>query len=365
MLIPNGVDCSQYAGDEPLPGRSRGTTRSMFLGRIDEPRKGLPILLAALPRVAAAIPDVKLLVAGPGRRREPSGPSSTRALAERVEFLGSGQPGGQGPRPALGRHLRRAQHGRGVLRDHPARGDGGRGARWWPATSRPSSACSTRAARACTSPTRTPRTWLSASSGCSAIRGRRDALRAAGLARAAEFDWSSVARKVVAVYHSVTPGGEKVTADLSGQFWGRLPVRARGRGRRSRGGRRREGRSHLADHDPALVAPVVVMRLSALASGSTAAPPDRALQGRTGRTAAPAVEGGRGAGDLRARGPGQRDRAGQGGEQLPQRRPRRPGRAQRRRVRDVTRPARGVRRRQSIADLRATPRGEELFDDLA
>jgi phosphatidylinositol alpha-mannosyltransferase len=54
---------------------------------------------------------------------------------------------------------------------------------------------------------------------------RRDALRAAGRVRAAEFDWSSVAKKVLEVYMSVTPGGEKVTADLSRQFWGRLPVR--------------------------------------------------------------------------------------------------------------------------------------------
>ncbi len=30
---------------------------------------------------------------------------------------------------------------------------------------------------------------------------------------------------MLAVYDSVTPGGEKVHADLSGQFWGRLPLR--------------------------------------------------------------------------------------------------------------------------------------------
>jgi phosphatidylinositol alpha-mannosyltransferase len=54
---------------------------------------------------------------------------------------------------------------------------------------------------------------------------RRDRLRAAGHVRAAEFDWATVARRVVAVYDSVTPGGEKVVADLSTQLWGRWPVR--------------------------------------------------------------------------------------------------------------------------------------------
>ncbi len=58
VLIPNGVDCSAYAGDETLPGRARGSNTLMFLGRTDEPRKGLPILLAALPRVVAAVPDL-------------------------------------------------------------------------------------------------------------------------------------------------------------------------------------------------------------------------------------------------------------------------------------------------------------------
>jgi phosphatidylinositol alpha-mannosyltransferase len=55
--------------------------------------------------------------------------------------------------------------------------------------------------------------------------GRRDELRTAGRLRAAQFDWATVAKQVLSVYESVTPGGEKVQADLSGQFWGRLPLR--------------------------------------------------------------------------------------------------------------------------------------------
>ena len=87
VLIPNGVDCSAYAGDETLPGRARGSSTLMFLGRIDEPRKGLPTLLAALPRVVASVPDLSVLVAGPGDVDEVRSGMDPE-LAARVEFLG-------------------------------------------------------------------------------------------------------------------------------------------------------------------------------------------------------------------------------------------------------------------------------------
>nr|WP_281352228.1 glycosyltransferase family 4 protein [Phytoactinopolyspora alkaliphila] len=41
-----------------------------FLGRVDEPRKGLPVLLAAWPGIRAKMPDARLLVAGPGDTSE-------------------------------------------------------------------------------------------------------------------------------------------------------------------------------------------------------------------------------------------------------------------------------------------------------
>ena len=42
-----------------------------FLGRLDERRKGLDVLLAALPAIAAAVPDVDVVVAGSGSRALP------------------------------------------------------------------------------------------------------------------------------------------------------------------------------------------------------------------------------------------------------------------------------------------------------
>ncbi len=60
VLIPNGVD---VLGLRRAPRRcsiSRSPAPTIaFVGRIDEPRKGLAVLLAALPVVAAAIPDVR------------------------------------------------------------------------------------------------------------------------------------------------------------------------------------------------------------------------------------------------------------------------------------------------------------------
>jgi phosphatidylinositol alpha-mannosyltransferase len=65
VLIPNGVDVRRFDGAQPLPGRGPGPTVS-FVGRIDEPRKGLTVLLEALPELVELVPDVRLLVAGPG-----------------------------------------------------------------------------------------------------------------------------------------------------------------------------------------------------------------------------------------------------------------------------------------------------------
>lgn len=86
VVIPNGIDTSAFAGADALPGHPRAHSL-VFLGRLTEPRKGLHVLLAALPMVAREVPDVSLVVAGPG---DPS--AALAALHprwhDRVEFLG-------------------------------------------------------------------------------------------------------------------------------------------------------------------------------------------------------------------------------------------------------------------------------------
>ena len=223
VLIPNGVDVSLYTGDEPLPGHGRGRNTVMFLGRIDEPRKGLPVLLAALPRVAQAIPDVKVLVAGPGDVAEVRDELDP-ALAGRIEFLGL----------VSQQDKARALHSADI---YVAPNTGGESfgiiLLEAMAAGAPVVASDIEAFQRVLDEGRCGVHFRNEDPDDLAERlidllgdpERRDALRAAGRLRAAEFDWSSVAKRVLEVYRSVTPGGEKVTADLSRQFWGRLPVR--------------------------------------------------------------------------------------------------------------------------------------------
>ena len=70
VLIPNGVFVDRFAAAEPRE-EWRGTGGTLgFIGRLDEERKGLPTLLAALTDVVAARPGVRLLVAGRGDEEE-------------------------------------------------------------------------------------------------------------------------------------------------------------------------------------------------------------------------------------------------------------------------------------------------------
>lgn len=90
VVIPNGVFVDAFRGT-PADPRWAGTPEAptvVFLGRLDEPRKGLPVLLGAVPEVRRAFPGARFLVAGRGD----TGPDEVRELigddADAVEFLG-------------------------------------------------------------------------------------------------------------------------------------------------------------------------------------------------------------------------------------------------------------------------------------
>ena len=85
VVIPNGVDVDSFAGAEPKP-EWQGATIG-FIGRINEPRKGLPVLMKALPKILAARPETRLLVAGKGDEEE-AVEGLAPELRSRVEFLG-------------------------------------------------------------------------------------------------------------------------------------------------------------------------------------------------------------------------------------------------------------------------------------
>jgi phosphatidyl-myo-inositol alpha-mannosyltransferase len=88
VVIPNGVYVDKFEQAE-ADSRWTGTATAptvAFLGRLDEPRKGLPVLTAAIPAVLEQVPGARFLVAGRGdttEAREALGPH-----ASSVEFLG-------------------------------------------------------------------------------------------------------------------------------------------------------------------------------------------------------------------------------------------------------------------------------------
>ncbi len=220
VLIPNGVMCAPFEDAEPLPGYPRADPTVFFIGRIDEPRKGLPILLAALPGITAAYPGVQILVAGPGDPEEALAdlPEQYRS---HVQFLGLVSDE-QKASAFASADLYVAPNTGGesfgiVLLESMAAGT-------------PVVASDLEAFARVLDDGRCGVLFASEDAGAlatavTALLGdpvRREQLSAAGHARARQFDWDVVAREIEQVYESVTTTGERVENDMRGQLVGRL-----------------------------------------------------------------------------------------------------------------------------------------------
>ena len=72
VVIPNGFSYREFAPDRGNVSTS-GRPRLSFLGRMNEPRKGLDTLLEALPEIRNEFGDLDVVVAGQGQRRLPAG----------------------------------------------------------------------------------------------------------------------------------------------------------------------------------------------------------------------------------------------------------------------------------------------------
>jgi phosphatidyl-myo-inositol alpha-mannosyltransferase len=211
VLIPNGVATRRFRKADPLPGWPGPGGAIGFLGRMDESRKGLQVLLRAFERLGPERPGLRLLVAGPGDAEEALH-RVPDALRDRVIVLGaikdedkasvlhsvdvfcSPNTGGESfgivtaeamaaGAPIVASDIEAFQQ---VLR-------GGAAGELF-TTGDPDSLAET-AGRLLDD------------------AARRDALSAAALAAVAQYDWSVVARSVLSVYETVVLGGaEKVTA---------------------------------------------------------------------------------------------------------------------------------------------------------
>lgn len=86
VVIPNGIDTSKFEG---IGVRSEWALPNTlgFIGRFDEPRKGLAILLAAIPKIVNRAPNLRVLVAGPGNAQD-FDKLVPLELRDRITFLG-------------------------------------------------------------------------------------------------------------------------------------------------------------------------------------------------------------------------------------------------------------------------------------
>jgi phosphatidylinositol alpha-mannosyltransferase len=88
VVIPNGVATRRYRKAEPLPGWPGPGGAIGFLGRLEESRKGLSVLLKAFEILGPQRPGLRLLVAGPAGDADEVLHKVPAALRDRVVLLG-------------------------------------------------------------------------------------------------------------------------------------------------------------------------------------------------------------------------------------------------------------------------------------
>lgn len=224
VVIPNGVDIFSFDKAKPMFGWP-GTNQSIvFLGRGDEPRKGLAVLVAAYPEIRKSHPNIRLLIAGPGEPKD-NLKSLSREDRDSVTVLGMVAPEDKASVLASG-----------TIYVAPNTGGESFGIVLLEAmaTGTPVVASDLEAFKRVLDDGHAGITFENENSAdlarvVSDLLGnptKRAELSALGKLRAAEFDWSVVAKRIVDVYESVRVPGVKVEPDLTGQMIGRL-----GRGR--------------------------------------------------------------------------------------------------------------------------------------
>src|SRR5207245_5475535 len=84
--IPNGVDVASLQSAPMLEGYPRPAKTVLFLGRYDEPRKGMAVLVDALPNLVERFPGLQVLIVGRGNEDDLR--AKVGGLAGHLRFLG-------------------------------------------------------------------------------------------------------------------------------------------------------------------------------------------------------------------------------------------------------------------------------------
>ena len=220
IVIPNGVRVKNFKYAKPLPDFDKQKT-VLFVGRLDEPRKGVQVLLNAMPKVFDQFPDLKLLLVGPGEVKDILKQVNIKYHSQ-IEFKGFVSSDAKAScfasatiyvAPNLGGEsfgivlLEAMATGTPVLAsDLPAfkrvLDDGNYGQLF-----------------------NTNDSDQLASSLIELLKdkNRRELLTQAGIDRANQFDWTLIVRQILDVYESVkSVEGRNVREDFRGQLYGRL-----------------------------------------------------------------------------------------------------------------------------------------------
>ena len=224
VVIPNGVDISAFTDAKPMFGWPGSNQSIVFLGRGDEPRKGLSVLIAAYPIIRKQFPKIRLLIAGPG---DPNENLQDLSDADRASVTVLGMIAAEDKSSVLAS---------GTIYVAPNTGGESFGIVLLEAmaSGTPVVASNLDAFQRVLDFGRAGLTFENENSEdlatviCKLLADEqmRVQLIAQGKLRAAEFDWTVVAQKIINVYESVRVPGVKVEPDLTGQMIGRL-----GRGR--------------------------------------------------------------------------------------------------------------------------------------
>ena len=218
IVVPNGIYARRLAQgklNSSWSGNSIG-----FIGRFQEPRKGLSLLVQALPSIIKEIPDIRVIVAGPGDADEflEEVPSHLRSRfsflgriseEEKADFLHSigvyvaPNTGGESFGIILAEAL--AAGAAVVASDIPAfqalLGDGKYGSLFT---------------------SEDPASLAQSISALLLDQGKRDQLKSDGKIYAQNFDWDEVATRIYDVYEMAMVGLSKVTLSSENRGWNKF-----------------------------------------------------------------------------------------------------------------------------------------------